>query len=131
MAVFTKHIEALTLAVVAIFAPIQAMLIATGVLIFADLFLGVWAAIKQKHPITSAGFSRTVTKIFVYEIAIMLGYVSEHYVSDMVPIVKLIGSVIALVEVKSIMENLDIISGKPILKTVIEKLSSQNGKKDA
>ena len=125
-----KHLEALGLAIVAIFAPIKAMLIGTGALIFADLVLGIWAAIKRKEPITSSGFRRTITKIFVYEIAIMLGYISEHYVSDMVPIVKLIGSVVALVEVKSILENLDDISGKPLLKTVIDKLNSTNGNKN-
>lgn len=118
---------ALGLSIVAVFAPIQAMIITTGVLIGADLIVGIWAASKQGHPITSAGIRRTVTKMFIYETALLLGFLAEHYLlSDLLPATKIVSGMIGITELKSIYENLNTISGSDLLKTAIAKLGSEN-----
>lgn len=122
-----KWLEALALSCLAVFAPIKAMLIVTGVLIFADLVTGVWAAWKRKEPITSAGFRRTATKIFVYETALCLGWLAEHYMLDgAVPVTKIVSGMIGLIEIKSVYENLNVVSDEKLLKSVIDKLGSDN-----
>lgn len=122
-----KLIEAGVLATVAIFAPIQALLLTTGVMVVVDLLSGIIAAVKRKEPITSAGLRRTISKIFVYESAIMLAYLAEHYMSDILPFVKMASAMISVVELKSIYENLSAISGgNPALKVLIDKLGSTN-----
>lgn len=122
-----KHISPLFLSLAAIFAPVKALIIIAGILIFADLITGILAARKKGQAINSAGLRRTATKIFVYEAAIMLGYLVEHYmIADFFPISKIAAGLISVVEFKSILENLDVINGDPIFKTLIQKLGSVN-----
>lgn len=121
-----KYIEALLISLVAIFAPIQHLLLTTGAMIFIDLFSGIMAARKRNEPITSAGLRRTLTKLFVYEAALMLAFLTEHYMSDILPFVKMASALISVVELKSIYENLNEISGSDLLKSLIDKLGSDN-----
>ena len=122
-----KHLSPFILSVVAVFAPIKALLLVTGILIFADLITGMIAAKKKGQAINSAGLRRTATKIFVYEAAIMLGYLVEHFmIADFLPVSKIAAGLISVVELKSILENLDVINGNPVFKTLIEKLGSVN-----
>lgn len=122
-----KHLSPLFLSLVAVFAPVKALIIIAGVLIFADLITGILAAKKKGQSINSAGLRRTATKVFVYEAAIMLGYLVEHYmIADFFPVSKVAAGLIAVVEFKSILENLDVINGNPVFKSLIEKLGSVN-----
>lgn len=121
-----KLVEAGALTLLAIFAPIKGMLITTGVMIFADLITGVWAAAKRGETISSAGLRRTATKIFVYESALMLAFLAETYLSDVLPFVKMASAMISVTELKSIYENLNSISGANLLKAAIDKLGSEN-----
>ncbi len=74
-----KYIKLLGLSILGIFAPIKPMLLAAFSLALLDLILGIMAAKKQGQRITSAGLKRTVGKIFLYELAIMVSYVGETY----------------------------------------------------
>lgn len=120
-------LKSIALSVVAIFAPIHTVMGAAILLIFIDLILGVWAAYKRGEIITSAGLRRTVTKMVVYEVGVIAAFLGEHYLlSDAIPLVKLAGAAIALVEMKSIMESLNDINGSPIFSTLIIALGSKN-----
>lgn len=122
-----KYISALILSLISILAPIQAALITVLALILVDLVTGVLAAYKRNEPITSSGLRRTLTKLFVYEIALVFSYIAQHYlIGDSIPVMKLISSMVGLVELKSVLENLNSISGTDLLKAVIEKLGSDN-----
>ena len=120
-------IEAGIISMFAIFAPIQSTLITVVALIAIDLVTGLMASRKQGQPITSAALRRTITKIFVYEMAVMVAFITQKYmVPDLLPLVKMASTMIAVVELKSIYENLNIISGEELLKSLIEKLGSSN-----
>jgi phage-related holin len=121
-----KFLRPLAVSVAAIFAPIQGLLLATGSLVFIDLITGVIAAHKRGSPITSAGLRRSVTKICVYQIAIMTAFLAEKYMSDVLPFVKMAAGVITLTELTSVLENLNSISGENLLKALIDKLGSKN-----
>lgn len=119
----------LLLSIVAVFAPIKALILTTGIVIFADLVFGIIAAHKRKEKITSAGIRRTITKIFVYHSAILLGFLIETYMIDgFIPISKIAGGLIGVVEAKSILESLNDINGSDIFKSLIKKLGSDNDK---
>ncbi len=125
------YITGLLISTLAVFAPIKAVLLVTGILIFADLITGIWAAKKKGQAITSAGLRRTVTKIFVYNAAIMIGFLAETYMLEgFIPISKIASGLIAVVEMASLLENLNVIHGSNIFKSLIEKLGSENDKKD-
>jgi hypothetical protein len=112
---------------VAIFAPVKALIIVTGVLIFADLLTGMLAARKRGEKIKSAALRRTITKCFVYESAVLLGFLVENFMLDgFIPVSKIAAGLISIVEMKSILENLDAINGNPIFGALIKKLGSVN-----
>ena len=121
-----KYLKPLFISIAAIFAPIQALLFTTGVMVFADLVTGVLAASKRGEPISSAGLRRSVSKILVYEAALMLAFLAERYMSDILPFVKMAAALITVVELKSVYENLSVVSGNPALKVLVDKLGSAN-----
>ncbi len=122
-----RYLEAAALTILAVFAPIQAAILAALGLVLADLIIGILAARKRGEPITSAGIRRTITKIFVYEAALMLGFLTEKYmIGDLVPVSKLVAGLIGAVELKSILESLDEINGTPLLGALIKQLGSKN-----
>ncbi|MEO5367565.1 MAG: phage holin family protein [Magnetococcus sp. WYHC-3] len=113
----------LGLAVLAIFAPIKAVIFTVGALVFADLILGLACAIKNKEPITSRAIRSTVSKLLAYQIAIMLGFlVEKNLIEESVPITKILSGLIGIAEFKSILENADILAGGNLFKSIIEKL---------
>lgn len=125
-----KFLEGLLASLIAVFAPIKAIILITIALILVDLVSGILAARKKGQLITSAGIRRTVTKTTIYLTAICLGFLVEHYmIDDFMPISKLISGVISLVELKSVLENLDVLNGSPLFKSIIEKLGSVNDNK--
>lgn len=125
--VVAKYIEPLLLSILALLSPIKAVLIVTGILIFADLVTGIMAAKKKGQAITSAGLRRTCTKIFVYNVALITGFLVEKYMlEDYFPVSKMVSGVIGLVELKSLLENLAVIYGQDIFKAIITKLGSSN-----
>ena len=122
-----KFLQATLISICAVLAPIKAVLLVTGFLIFADLISGILAAKKRGEPISSAGLRRTISKVLVYNLAVISGFLVETYmVSGLLPVSKLISGVIALVELKSILENLNTINGTDIFKTVLDSLGSKN-----
>lgn len=115
------------IALLAVFAPIQPMLIVTGVLVVLDFATGIYAAHKLGTPIVSSRMRDTITKMLVYQIAILTGFLMEKYLlADLLPISKIAAGVVAVVEGTSLFENLDKIYGKPIFKELIDKLGSKN-----
>jgi hypothetical protein len=121
-----KLFEALILSLLAVFAPIQNLLIAIVSMVAADTLTGIIAAFKKKEPISSAKLRQSISKVFVYEVAICVGFIAETYISDYLPVVKIISAMISMVELKSIYENLNVISGSNLLSDVIVKLGSKN-----
>lgn len=124
------YLIALGISVLAVFAPIKHVFLVTGILIFSDLITGILAARKRGEKVTSAGLRRTFTKLFVYNAAIALGFLVEVFMLEgFIPVSKITAGVISVVELTSILENLNAINGSPIFKQIIEKLGSTNDKK--
>ena len=123
---FLKHLIA---ALIAVLAPAQALLISVGFLILADLVTGIWAAVKRGEKIQSSVARRTISKAVVYQLAVISGFLVETYMlEELLPVSKIIASVIGLVELKSILENANSILGQDLFKTVLSRLGSDNDK---
>jgi phage-related holin len=117
----------LLLSGVFVFLPIKASLVALGALTFVDLITGVLAARKRGEEITSSGLKKTVIKLLVYESVVMLGFLVERYLTgDLVPIVKILSGMVGITELKSVLENLEELTGIPLLQLLIQKLTSMN-----
>lgn len=121
---------AIGLAITAILAPIQPMLITVGCLILADLVTGLIRAFKLDERITSKALSRSVYKMLAYQMTVITAFLLEKYLIDgALPAAKLVASIIGITEFKSLLENTEAITGKPVFKTIIEKLNSKESGK--
>lgn len=120
----------LLIAATAVLAPVKAIMLAAGFLILADFLTGLWRAWKEKEPITSSGFRRTLTKAIAYQLAIITALVMEKYLLEDMPIIKIVASLIAMTEGKSIMENLSIVTGVDFMKALLEKIQGNKDEGD-
>lgn len=125
MAQLKNYLLSILLAIAAVLAPIKSTLLVALSLIALDLILGLLAARKQKLPITSSGLKRTIIKLVVYEMAIALAYLASMLTGPLIPLVNIVGSFVALTELKSCMENLNILGGGSLLQALIDKLNQQ------
>jgi Bacteriophage holin family len=92
-----------------------------------DLVLGLLVALKQKNAVTSGGIKRTVAKVLMYEIAVILAFVTQSVLTgDMVPAMRIVTGLIGATELKSCLEHLDTLSGGSLFKTAIDRLTSQH-----
>lgn len=122
-----EFFESLGLSILAVFAPIRPLMLVTGVLVLTDMFTGIMAARKAGTPITSSGLKQSVKKLLMYEIALCLAYLVHTYmIGDLLPAEKIIAAMVAATELKSVLENMDIMNGAPVFATVIQKLASQS-----
>lgn len=122
-----EWLKNLGLVTLAALAPIHMVMLTVGFLIFADLFTGIWAAKKRKESVSSAALRRTVSKIVIYQLAVISGFMLETYILDNVlPVAKIVAGVIGMVEFKSILENSNGIVGGNIFQLVLKKLGSEN-----
>jgi hypothetical protein len=111
----------------AVFLPIKELMLTIGFLVSADLVVGIWKAIKIGQRIRSRRMSDTVTKLLLYQLAIMSGFLIETFIiSELIPITKLIATVVAIIEFKSIVESIEAVTGKDLwskIKTIIGRKS--------
>lgn len=114
----------------AVFAPIVPVLITAIVMILIDLISGVIAAYKRGEVIESSALRRTITKIFVYNSAIISAFLVEKFmINESLPIVKLVAGIIGVTELTSVLENLNSIYGMNLFKKILYLLGSPNDKK--
>lgn len=123
------HVGELALLFFAFVAPIKALLILCGFVIFVDLFLGIKKSIKQGKKITSKGLYETVRKMFIYQITIISFYfIDVNLLGEFIAVftdiplflTKLVTISLVSVELFSINENIEILWGINIPKRMIE-----------
>ena len=123
----SSFLSKLGIAVMAALAPIKPVMITVGILIISDLITGLWAAKKRGETITSAALGRTVSKMVVYQTAVVTGFLLQKYLlADAIPIVNIVGGIIGMVEFKSFIENANTIIEGDIFKEILKKLGSKN-----
>lgn len=103
--------------------PVKTLMLATGVLVFADMVLGIWAAVKAGRKITSTRLGRTISKSVAYQLAILAAFAMDKVLgNDDVLIAKAVAALIGLTEGKSISENLEAVTGLNFWEVVVSKI---------
>lgn len=115
----------------AVLAPIHAVMAVVFVLVAADMVTGIIAARKRGESLTSAGMRRTISKLVVYQIAMISGFLVEKYtLISVVPIAKIIAGLISATELKSVLENVSSSANVDVFKDLISKLDSVNAQSE-
>lgn len=121
------HSKETAAALLVVFTPLKPVVITVCCLVMCDFFLGVGAAKKRGEAITSSGFKATVAKILLYEVALALSFLVETYLTGtLFPACKFVSALVGLVELKSILENLDAVYGKSVFATLLEKITQKS-----
>jgi phage-related holin len=113
---FLKYLSMLPVAVATYFSPAFTMLLAIGFFVVSDFITGMLAAKKRGELITSKKMRPTVTKGIGYMVAILVAHVFQVNFSPSIEIMKIVSGLIALIELKSVDENLRDITGKSLFK---------------
>ena len=122
-----NYLQGLMISALSVLAPIKAVLITVGILIFADFVTGILAAKKRGESISSAKIRNSVTKCLVYQSAVITGFLVQTFLlQGFIPIVNIVASLIGLTELTSFYENLNTIKGGNIFRKIIELLGSAN-----
>lgn len=132
-------LETFILPIVAFFAPVQGILLTVGAFILADTFWGIWKARKQGQKITSKGLSAIISKMLLYEAAVLLSFCLDVFIlGDILHgifgveqlIVKVTSMVLVYIELKSINENYHAVKGVDLWKEFKRLLSRTKELKD-
>ncbi len=106
----------------AFFAPIYMSMFIVGLFIVGDTVTGILKAKKLKQPITSRKLSAVLTKMLTYQLLVAVSHGIEIAIID-VPVLKVVMGSIALVEFKSMLENISSYLGKDIVKYLLKALN--------
>ena len=102
------------------FMPISVILFLIAFAILVDTITGIWKSRKLKIPITSRRLSAIVSKLFLYEVAVILTYMIDKFILNdiiltffSVPLMltKLLALVLLSIEVISTSENYEAVRG--------------------
>jgi len=109
-------ISNLTIAAIAFLAPIQAAMIAVGLLIAIDTIFGIIAAVKSREQIQSRKFARVLIKLLAYQLLIVSAHLAQSFLSPLIPFVNITLVYVAISEFMSIGENFSKITGSNFIK---------------
>jgi phage-related holin len=119
-----KLLDATVAALVALFAPLVTIMGSTTLLVVCDLITGLLKARKRGEEITSYGIKKTVAKLGVYLTVIILAHITELYLTQgAIPVLNVVTSIIGITELKSCVENINILSGGNVLDVVMRAIS--------
>lgn len=113
-------------AMISFVMPIAGFLIFTIVLVVVDMYTGVRAAMHRGESISSKGLGRTVTKITLYMLAILLskGFDDVFFVPKSIPfdVTWIVATMIGLTEFRSNMENISTVTGVPFWAAIASRV---------
>lgn len=113
--------------------PILPSLLWLGFFVAIDLLTGLLKARRAGEPITSKKLSRTVSKLLLYFAAIICSHIldTQFLKTGVLPatIAQLVSGFIAVVEFKSIIENVSLLTGVDILKFLKSKVYREDDEK--
>ena len=115
-----------------ILIPVQPLMVVTSIMIAMDFLTGVWKNLKKGEKFSSSKMSNTISKMVLYQIAILTGFLLEIYIIPILPVSKIVAGFLATTEFQSLIENIGEITGIDIWgnikKHFVKKSDNDNGK---
>lgn len=98
------------------------LILAIGFFVVSDMITGIISANKQGIPFTSKKLRSTVGKFISYGLVIVVAHIIEKQFIQDFPALKTMAGFVAYIELKSMNENFEKITGYNVFKTVLEKI---------
>ena len=96
---------------VAILVPLYDVAGALIILIIIDLATGIIASVKNKVKFQWKKIENTFTKVIIYSLILLAGWVIESKIMPAIPLMRLVAGFLALTELRSILGNFKNIFG--------------------
>lgn len=107
-----QYLMSFFVSLVAILSPVVPILLTVGTLITIDFIIGLWRAYKMKEKITSRKMGNTISKMLLYQLMILSLFLLETFIlTDILPFTKIAAGLISVVEIKSISESIEKVTG--------------------
>jgi hypothetical protein len=125
--------------VLSFFLPVAQMAALVGFFIIGDTILGIWASHKRGEKFTSRRFSSIITKMLLYQGALLTGYMTdvwligeflEHVFSIKLLLTKGVTLTLLYTEMVSIDENFNRVTGNSLFAKAKELLTRLSTAKD-
>lgn len=118
-----NYLFSFLVSLVAVFTPVVPTLLTVGALIMIDFFVGIWRAYRLKETITSRKMGNTISKMFLYQAMVLSIFLLETFIlTDILPLTKIAAGLISIVEIKSIDESVEKVTGVGIWKRIVKIL---------
>ena len=124
-----EYVIAFIVSILSFFIPVVPLLLLVGLFICLDTILGIWACKRQGEKITSHKLSAMIPKMFLYQGAVMTGYLVDVFLlGEFIGLVfdipllftKLIAMTLIFIEGVSLDENWQKIKGKTFIQSFKE-----------
>jgi len=116
-----NRLEIIITFLVVYFAPTFQILFGIGFLVMVDFITGILSARKRGEEITSKKMRPTIMKGFGYMSSILVAYVIQKVFIPEMEVMKIVSGLVAMMELKSLDENLTTITGKSLFKKFLQK----------
>jgi hypothetical protein len=113
-------IDKILITLSAFLMPIKPLMVLVGLMIFLDTIFGVWKCKKQGTKVTSKGLSAIVSKMVLYQVAVILVFALEKFMFGdfillftAIPLflTKVVATLLVGIELTSISENIEEATG--------------------
>jgi hypothetical protein len=122
-------------AIWAVVAPLHGLFWALGLLVLADMVMGIWRAVKQKRKVRpSKAIRQTLGKAASYLIMLLAGFAVDYLYGDhttTVYVARGFALGIGIAEATSLAENFQAITGIDLVKLIRERFKPPASDKDA
>lgn len=117
---FCKKLNVLYTILASFLFPIKVLLILVGMMIIIDTIMGIWRSFKLKVDITSKALSAVVSKMVLYQSAVILIFILEKYLLTYffeslfgieLFLTKIVATTLCGIELMSINESYNIVAG--------------------
>ena len=113
-----EYIFKVLISLLCVISPIQEAIFSVGFLIFVDLILGLTASFKNEIKFSSIRLKNTAVKLLVYNLLLIASFISEKYLVEWIPFTKICSSFLVMIEITSIGENFQKITGISFIKYI-------------
>lgn len=113
--------------IAAYFAPLSGIALAFIVLLAMDFITGIWAAKSRGERIRShIARQKTLQKVIGYSSMILISFIiqKEIFIYDWAKLVWVVTSILAIVELKSICENFEDITGRKVFSRIYKNIEN-------
>jgi len=119
-----EYIVKFLISLLCVVSPIQEAIFSIGFLIIADLMMGLLASRKKKVKFTSTRLKNTAVKLLVYNILLISSFICQTYLVEWIPFTKICLSFLAIIELTSIGENFNSITGISFVKYIKQYINN-------